>query len=161
MRFLLCITFCFIHFCALLYHDALPFINLLCPHFDRADLSQLWQIVVPTVRSRHVLYQALGSEQLSLPWGFLSEMFRNRSKREHVRTEAVIRFVDLIGLFTARHHVNANSQFQYIWWPESNILLVSTCVFGFDTSHRWWCDASLWACSLFKTSLITMRIVQH
>lgn len=91
-HFLLWITLCFIH-CVLLDHDTLPLINLFCPHFDRADVSQLWQIVVPTVRSRHVLYQALGSEELSLPSGFLSEMFRNSGRSQHVQTEAVIRFV--------------------------------------------------------------------
>lgn len=51
------------------HHDAIPFINL-CPLVsDSVVVSQLWKITVPTARSRRVLYQLVGSEQLSLPRG--------------------------------------------------------------------------------------------
>lgn len=59
--------------------------------FDTAVVSQLWQIAVPTASS---LYQPVGSEELSLPWGFLSSVFHNRSKNKHVQTQAAVRFVE-------------------------------------------------------------------
>lgn len=60
----------------------------------RAVVPQLWQIAVPTARSRCILYQSLGSEELSLPSGFLSEMFHNRSRSKHVQTQAAVRVVE-------------------------------------------------------------------
>lgn len=50
-----------------------------------------------------------------------------------------------IGLFTACHNVNASSKFQCVWWPQNNILLLSTCFFFLfwqsQASHGWlaWC----------------------
>lgn len=73
-------------------HDDIRSINLWA--FDRAVVSQLRQITVPTVRSQRVLYQSLGSEELSLPRGFLSEMFHNCGRGEHVQTQAAVRFVE-------------------------------------------------------------------
>lgn len=56
-------------------------------------VSQLWQIAVPTAGSRHVLYQSVGSEEHSLPRGFLCEMFHNRSRNKHVQTQAAVLFM--------------------------------------------------------------------
>lgn len=134
--------------------------------FDRAVVSQLWQIAVPTVRSQRVLYQSLGSEELSLPWGFLSEMFHNCSRSEHVQTQAAVRFVENWLDYSQPATTSMPAASFSVFGGRRATSCYSPPVFSFCFDTRWdhmddWHDVSLQAWPLLKTSLTTIRIVQQ
>lgn len=57
--------------------------------FVKAVVSQPWKCAIPTVRSERLLYQPVGSEELS-PYPEVSLMLHNRRRSERVQTQAPV-----------------------------------------------------------------------
>lgn len=93
----------------------------------RAVVSQLWQIAVPTARSQQVLYLCLGSDTLSVPWGFLMKLLHNHSLCKHVQTQAEVLFLENVLDLSQPTSASKPAASFIVFGGCSHILLISTC----------------------------------
>lgn len=126
-----------------------------CHSFYQSFLSTFWQSCCVTALTNCSSHSEEPAFPLSVPGirGTLStlrfslrDVSQQQQKRACPNTGCGPLCGELIGLFTASHHVNASSEFQFVWWLQSNILLLSTCFLVLALTGLTWMTGMMCHC---------------
>lgn len=132
----------------------------------QSSLSCFWQnccvtrsdkLQFPRWRSRCVLYQALGSEEHALPWGFFLQSFTTVAERSvprhRLRLCAIWEKKNVLA-HSQTAPISAAEELQYMW------ILQSTSCYTFQLFIVWlWVTGMVWhlkAWSLFKSFIFSV-----